>query len=385
MGDKLASRAAVQKAGVPTVPGSKKALSTPGELTDIAKTIGFPLLIKASAGGGGKGMRVVRSMEEIPSTFSEASGEAESAFGDPTVFAEKYVENPRHIEIQIFGDCSGNLVYLGERECSIQRRHQKLVEECPSPVVDDSFRSELGEAAIKVAKVARYQNAGTVEFLVDDSGSSIEFYFLEMNTRLQVEHPVTELVTGRDLVSEQFRVAAGLPLSFSQRNISLNGWAMECRIYAEDPSQNFMPSPGIVTTYQEPNGPGIRNDSGVYQGFQIPVEYDPLISKLITYGRDRDETIRRMQRALSEYRIGGVRTSIPFFIRLLEDPQFLNGSFHTHFIEQQGLLESVKRNDCVDEITLLGAAVNHVINRPATDSVKKKQKGWKEYGRRFWQ
>ena len=386
MGDKLASRSAVQATGVPTVPGSEGALSSSDELKKLAGSIGYPLLVKASAGGGGKGMRIIRSDNEISSAFSAATGEASSAFGNPTVYAERYIENPRHIEIQVFGDSQGNLVYLGERECSIQRRHQKLVEECPSPIVSSELRQQLGEAALRVARVAQYQNAGTVEFLVETSDSSINFYFLEMNTRLQVEHPVTELVTGRDLVVEQFKVAAGQPLGFTQNEITINGSAIECRIYAEDPSLNFLPSPGRVTTYLEPNGPGVRNDSGVYQGFQIPIEYDPLISKLITYGKNRNEAIRRMRRALAEYRIGGVKTSIPFFIRLLEEAKFLEGDFHTHFIEQQGLLEPLPEAvDGSSEIPLLGAAVSHVINQPSSPKRSFVQSGWKEYGRRFWQ
>jgi len=386
MGDKLASRKAVQSAGVPTIPGSRGALNSPEELSRVADSIGFPLLLKASAGGGGKGMRIIRSDQEISAAFAAASGEAASAFGDATVYAERYIENPRHIEIQVFGDHKGNHVHLGERECSIQRRHQKLVEESPSPIVDADFRRRLGEAALKVAQVARYRNAGTVEFLVDPSRSGPHFYFLEMNTRLQVEHPVTELVTGRDLVVEQFRVAAGEPLSFSQDEVILKGAAIECRIYAEDPGLNFIPSPGRLTTYHEPAGPGIRSDSGVYGGFSIPVEYDPLISKLVAFGKDRDEAIRRMRRALLEYRVGGVRTTIPFFIQLMNSARFLEGNYNTHFIEQQGLLEDLVESAAKDpDIPVLGAAVSHLVNRPAAVEKPRSRSGWKEYGRRFWQ
>lgn len=386
MGDKLASRKAVEEAGVPVIPGSKGALESSKDLEKLAQSIGFPILLKASAGGGGKGMRIIRNGGEIPSAFSAASGEAASAFGNPTVYAEKYIEKPRHIEVQVFGDRFGNLVYLGERECSIQRRHQKLIEECPSPIVDPAFRSEIGEAALRVARIAQYENAGTVEFLVDDSGSSLRFYFLEMNTRLQVEHPVTEMVTGRDLVVEQFRVASGLPLSFDQSEIDLNGAAIECRIYAEDPDQNFMPSPGKITVYHEPSGPGIRNDSGVYAGFRIPLEYDPLVSKLITYGRSREEAIVRMRRALKEFRIGGVKTSIPFFMRLLEDSEFIVGNLHTHFIEQRGLIDAERNSDPeAIEISMIGAAVNQALRKSLIKRESPRKSGWKEYGRKFWQ
>jgi acetyl-CoA carboxylase biotin carboxylase subunit len=386
MGDKLASRKAVEEAGVPVIPGSKGALESSRDLERLAQSIGFPILLKASAGGGGKGMRIIRNGEEIPSAFSSASGEAASAFGNPTVYAERYIEKPRHIEVQVFGDRFGNLVYLGERECSIQRRHQKLIEECPSPIVDPAFRAEIGEAAVRVARIAQYENAGTVEFLVDDSDSTLRYYFLEMNTRLQVEHPVTEIVTGRDLVVEQFRVAGGLPMSFNQSEIDLDGAAIECRIYAEDPDQNFMPSPGKITAYYEPSGPGIRNDSGVYAGFQIPLEYDPLVSKLITYGRSRKEAIFRMRRALKEFRIGGVKTSIPFFIRLLEDSEFIVGNLHTHFIEQQGLIDAERNPDPeAIEISMIGAAVNQALRKSLIKRESPRKSGWKEYGRKFWQ
>jgi acetyl-CoA carboxylase biotin carboxylase subunit len=288
-------------------------------------------MLKAAAGGGGKGMRLVRDASRLAADFEAAAGEAQNAFGDSSVYLEKYISRPRHVEIQILADRHGNTVHLGERECSLQRRHQKVIEECPSPLLDEDLRSRMGSAAREVALAAGYVNAGTVEFLMDGDRN---FYFLEMNTRLQVEHPVTELVTGIDIVREQFRIAAGEPLALTQQDITLRGWALECRIYAEDTEHGFFPSPGIIRRLHEPNGPGIRIDSGVYEGWDVPIHYDPLIAKLVTHGSDRSQAVARMQRALSEYRIEGIKTTTGFFSELLSDPQFLAGDLSTGLIEE---------------------------------------------------
>ncbi len=381
MGDKISSRRTVVETGVAVVPGSSGSLTTPQEALEVAERIGYPILLKARAGGGGKGMRKVDNPKHLGQLFAVASGEAASAFGDATLYLEKYIGRPRHIEVQVAGDHHGHLVHLGERECSIQRRHQKLVEECPSPRVGEEFRRQLGEAALAAARAVGYFNLGTVEFLVDGSVEDPvpPFYFLEMNTRLQVEHPVTEMVTGIDLVALQIEIASGKPLPFEQSDISWSGWALECRIYAEDPSRNFIPSPGRLTTYQEPNGPGIRNDSGVSVGSTIPLEYDPLISKLIATGPDRPAAIARMRRALSEFRIGGVRTTIPFFEKLLTHPRFLSGQLHTHFIEQ----EQLDRDSSGDPtLAVLAAAVEHVLAGPAvTSKPQPAVSRWKDSGR----
>ncbi len=389
MGNKTASRKAVETVGVRVVPGSPDAVASVEEARAWGERIGFPLLVKASAGGGGKGMRVVRNEGDLESAFRAASGEAQSSFGDSSVYIERYLEKPRHIEIQVLLDQQGNGIHLGERECSIQRRHQKLVEECPSPAVDEEFRAELGAAALKVARAAGYFNAGTVEFLVEtlESGE-LGYYFLEMNTRLQVEHPVTELVTGLDLVREQILIASGRSIrqESDQKSgrIRLEGAAIECRIYAEDPSRNFFPSPGVVSTLFEPSGPGVRNDSGVYAGFEIPLEYDPLISKLITFGKDRPEAICRMRRALSEYKIGGVRTTIPFFQRLLSHPEFLAGNLSTHFIEDYGLVSDQKTPD-KEELPAVAGVIDYFLrNRKPSTTASTRSSAWKDYGRKDW-
>ncbi|HLV01296.1 MAG TPA: acetyl-CoA carboxylase biotin carboxylase subunit, partial [Acidobacteriota bacterium] len=314
MGSKLASRKAAQHAGVPIVPGSTIPAKPDKSALQEAERLGYPLLVKASAGGGGKGMRVVGSAPDLSAALEAAQNEAQSSFGDATVYLEGFISRPRHIEIQILVGADGEAIHLGERECSIQRRYQKLVEESPSPAVDASLRARMAEAALELCRAVGYRNAGTIEFLVDEGGN---FYFLEMNTRLQVEHPVTELVTGIDIVREQILIASGAKTSVRQSDVQTNGHALECRIYAEDPYQGFLPSPGTISTLFEPSGPGVRNDSGVYQGATIPVHYDPLISKLCAWGSSRTEAIARMRRALREYQIGGVRTSIPFFDQLL--------------------------------------------------------------------
>ena len=328
-GSKTAARRLARQAGVPTVPGTDQDLSDE-EVTALAAQIGFPLLIKAAAGGGGKGMRIVREPGDLPSALRAARSEGQSSFGDQAVYLEKYLERPRHIEMQVLADGAGQVIYLGERECSIQRRHQKVVEEAPSAFVGEALRRRLGEAAVAIAAAAGYRNAGTVEFLVDRDRN---FYFLEVNARLQVEHPVTEMVTGLDLVKAQIGIAAGGPLPLSQEEVRVRGHALECRIYAEDPFRNFIPSPGRIVTFRPPGGPGVRDDTGVYEGYEVPVHYDPLIAKLITWGESRGEAIQRMRRALQEYTIIGIQTTIPFHRRVMEDPTFLAGEVDTTYVD----------------------------------------------------
>src|SRR5437016_1069900 len=317
MGSKTRARQQMEKAGVPCVPGTSRGLESFGQAERVAEEIGYPLMLKAAAGGGGKGMRLVRSREELKPALESAKSEALRAFGDSEVYVEKLIANPRHIEVQVLADEHGNVVHLGERECSIQRRHQKVLEEAPSPIVDEQMRRRMGEVAVRVAKAAGYTNAGTVEFLVDEAR---KFYFLEMNTRLQVEHPVTELVTGLDLVHLQIRIAAGEKLPFVQEDIQLRGHAIECRVYAEDPDNNFFPSPGRISTCIEPSGPGVRLDAGIYAGWNVGTDYDPLLSKLVASGADRDQAIARIRRAIDEYVITGVKTNLSLFRRILTDP-----------------------------------------------------------------
>ncbi len=335
MGDKAVARATVTRAGVPVVPGTEGEGSLRDEeLLAMAPRIGFPLLIKATAGGGGKGMREVRDLAEMPGLLHAARREAESSFGDGNVYLEKLVEGARHIEIQVLADMHGNAIHLGERECSIQRRHQKLLEECPSPFIndDDEMRMRMGDVAVRAAQAVGYVNAGTIEFLVDKDKN---FYFLEMNTRLQVEHPVTEMVTGVDIVKEQIRIARGRQLRYLQEDILINGWAIECRINAEDPYTNFMPSTGQISHIWPPTGPGVRVDTGVYPCFEISPYYDSLISKLIVWGETRAEAILRMRRALEEYKIVGVHTNIPFHQTLMDSHRFMAGQYDTRFVEER--------------------------------------------------
>lgn len=332
MGSKTSARQAAVDAGVPVVPGTIKPLASLSEAKDAAAQFGYPVMLKASAGGGGKGMRLVTVENELRSAFDNAKSEAASAFGDPSLYLEKAIERPRHIEIQVFADAAGNVVHLGERECSIQRRHQKVVEECPSPINDPKLREKMGAAAVKLAQAVNYLGAGTVEFLVADA--TREFYFLEMNTRLQVEHPVTELVTGIDLVREQIQVAAGANLSFRQDDVQLQGHAIECRVYAEDPDNNFFPSPGKITQLRVPAGPGVRDDSGVGPDSEVSIYYDPLISKLAAWGRTREEAIDRLRRALDEYLIVGIKTTLPFFRQIVNDTEFIAGRLDTGFISR---------------------------------------------------
>lgn len=331
MGDKSTARETMLRIGVPTVPGSDGLVEDEKSALEIARQIGYPLMIKATAGGGGRGMRLVPEESELIKLFLAAQGEAEAAFGNPGVYLEKFIERPRHIEFQILADSHGNVIHLGERDCSIQRRHQKLLEEAPSPVLTPELRTKMGEAAVRVAKAINYVGAGTVEFLLDQSGS---FYFMEMNTRIQVEHPVTEMITGLDLIAEQIRIAQGEPLSLTQEQVQLNGHAIECRINAEDPDHNFRPNPGRISGYLPPGGPGVRMDSHVYTDYEIPPYYDSLIGKLIVWAPDRTEAIARMRRALRECAITGLPTTLNFHQRILERPEFIKGEVYTNFVLQ---------------------------------------------------
>ena len=333
MGSKTGARRIAIKAGAPVVPGTEAALKDVAEAKIAAKKLGYPVLLKASAGGGGKGMRRVDREEDLEGALRDASSEALRSFRDGDVYVEKLVVEPRHIEIQILGDHHGNLIHLGERECSIQRRHQKVMEECPAPVMQQfpKLRQKMGDAAVRVARAAGYTNAGTIEFLVDRDGN---FYFLEMNTRLQVEHPVTELVTGIDLVEWQLRIAAGERLTIRQQDVTWRGSAIECRVYAEDPEQNYMPSPGKIEHLREPSGPGIRLDSGVYEGWTVPMEYDPLLAKLCAWAYTREDAAQRLDRALAEYSLTGVRTNLSLFRDILVDPEFLAGRLSTGFLDE---------------------------------------------------
>jgi acetyl-CoA carboxylase biotin carboxylase subunit len=331
MGSKTRARQAMERARVPFVPGTSRGVESPEEAQQIAERIGYPVMLKAAAGGGGKGMRLVHQSGEMKSALEGARSEAQRAFGDAEVYIEKAIINPRHIEMQILADEHGNMVYLGERECSLQRRHQKVLEEAPSPMVDADMRRRMGEVAVRVAQAASYTNAGTIEFLVDEQNN---FYFLEMNTRLQVEHPVTELVTGLDLVRLQIRIAAGEKLPFTQEDVRVRGHAIECRIYAEDPDNSFFPSPGEIKSLFSAAGPGIREDSGMYEGWTVPTDYDPLLAKLIGYGGDRDEAIAKLQRALGEYFVGGIKTNLSLFRRILRDPDFRAARLDTGFLDR---------------------------------------------------
>ena len=355
MGNKTTARKIMAEAGVPILPGTNESIESDDEVYEIAKGIGFPIMIKAAAGGGGKGMRIVNSADELKSCLRAARSEAGSSFGDSSVYVEKYLENPRHIEIQILADKYGNSVHLFERECSIQRRHQKIIEETPSTVVDDKLREKMGKAALKAVKAVNYSNAGTVEFLVDKEKN---FYFLEMNTRLQVEHAITEIVTGIDIVREQVRIAAGEKLGLTQDNIKRNGCAMECRIYAEDPDNNFLPSPGTIRALRSPGGYGIRYDTSAFEGCNISVHYDPLISKLVVWGKDREETRRRMLRALNEYSITGIKTTIPFLKKVIKNKFFISGDIDTNFIASRIERSSAPSDESL-KIAILTAVVDH--------------------------
>jgi acetyl-CoA carboxylase, biotin carboxylase subunit len=392
MGSKTRARQHMEKANVPFVPGTSRGLQSVQEAEKAAAEIGYPVMLKAAAGGGGKGMRLVNSPQELRSALEGARSEAERAFGDDEVYMEKYIVNPRHIEMQVLADEYGNTVWLGERECSIQRRHQKVMEEAPSPLVDAEMRRRMGEIAVRVAKAASYTNAGTIEFLSDQNKN---FYFLEMNTRLQVEHPVTELITGLDLVHLQIRIAAGERLPFTQNDIQIRGHAIECRIYAEDPDNNYFPSPGKITLLLTPAGPGIRRDSGMYEGWSVPIDYDPLLAKLIGYGTDREQTIGRLTRALNEYFVGGIKTNISLFRRILNDADFQAGRLHTGFLD--ALLAKQSGNGSVDsdkEVAAIAAGVFAMLDPGSmnvngvsgsgkgTDSRSETESAWKRVARR---
>jgi acetyl-CoA carboxylase biotin carboxylase subunit len=356
MGNKIEARKAMRAAGVPVVPGSTGGVSSESEVRKVADSVGYPILIKAASGGGGRGMRIVRTKAEIGPALAACRSEAESAFGDGTVYVEKYSDRVRHIEVQILADSTGETIHLGERECSIQRRHQKLIEESPSPLIGPKERMRIGDAAVKACRAIGYRSAGTVEFLCDDEGN---FHFMEVNARLQVEHPVTEFVTGLDLVKEQFRIAAGEAISIKQADVVLRGSSIECRILAEDPDQGFMPSPGRIDRLRAPGGPGVRDDTGIYEGYTMPIHYDSLISKLVVWGATRGEAIDRMRRALDEYLLEGVPTTISFLRRVMEDPRFRAGELHTRFIESMngGPSENVEDATMASDIAAIAAVL----------------------------
>jgi acetyl-CoA carboxylase, biotin carboxylase subunit len=388
LGSKTAARELAFRAGVPMVPGVREPIPHLEAARNIANDIGYPVLLKAVAGGGGKGMRMVGNAHELPAAWRDAASEALNAFGDGRVYIEKYLDRPRHIEMQIFADSHGNVIYLGERECSVQRRHQKVIEEAPSPFMTPELRRAMGEAAVRLAGEAGYTNAGTAEFLVD---AGRNFYFLEVNTRLQVEHPVTEAVTGFDLVKLQLHIAAGERLPVTQNDVSLRGHAMECRIYAEDPENHFFPWPGHITLWRTPHGPGIRLDEGVYEGWTVPGEYDPLLAKLIASGADRAETLARLERALEELAIGGIRTNVALFQKLIADAEFRSGAIHTRWLDER--LASLLRARAKDsdaavetletEVAMVAAALWQVGNSKSADEhVAQPISRWREDGRR---
>ncbi len=379
MGDKIQSRRTVSKQGVPVIPGTYEALRD-DDMLAAANQVGFPLFVKASAGGGGKGMRRVNAPEELATAITRARSEAEASFGDGTVYLERIVENARHVEVQILADGRGNVIHLGERECSIQRRHQKLLEESPSVALDDELRARMGAAAVNAARAANYVNAGTIEFLLDKHRN---FYFLEMNTRLQVEHPVTELVTGVDIVKEQLRIASGRPLTLEQSDVQIRGAAMECRITAEDPYNGFLPSTGKILSLHEPTGPGVRLESGVYEGFDVSLYYDPLIAKLCVWGPDRAAVIMRMKRALFEYKVLGIQTSIPFHQKLLTSTSFIGGHFDTSFLDENFTMEQDTAPENEQIAAIVAALLTHdrrqrAINIPPPTGGTRG--GWKRFG-----
>jgi acetyl-CoA carboxylase, biotin carboxylase subunit len=379
MGDKIRARQAVKASGMPVVPGTMESLKNIEAAYSFAREFGFPIMIKAIAGGGGKGMRLAKNERELEDGFHLAKSEAEAAFGDPSLYLERKIEQPHHVEVQILADHHGNIVHLGERECSIQRRHQKVIEESPSPFISSETRRRMTNVAVKTASDLGYSNAGTMEFLVD---ADQNFYFLEMNTRLQVEHPVTEAVTGVDIVREQIRIAAGEELTISQNEISQRGAAIECRIYAEDPEHSFLPSPGKITALRVPGGPGIRDDTGIYEGFEVPVHYDPLLAKLIAWGRTRGEAIERMTRALEEYQILGIKTTIPFYERVMRNPQFICGNVTTAFIDEVFREEDESREHPLEHIAIIAAAISQFESSAAIVSQPPQgQNPWKALAR----
>ena len=383
MGDKLAARRTVAKSGVPLVPGSDAGLRNE-ELQNVAFEIGFPIMIKASAGGGGKGMRVVEKPSEFMSALDGARREAASAFGNDEVYLEKLIPNARHIEVQLLADSHGKIIHLGERECSIQRRHQKLIEEAPSVAVEETLRDEIGKIAIAAAESVDYVNAGTVEFLFDSRNG--QYYFLEMNTRLQVEHPVTEMVTGVDIVKEQIAIAAGRRMRYRQEDVVPKGWSIECRVTAEDPFNGFMPNTGTVVYLQEPTGPGVRVESALYRGYEVTFDYDPMVAKLVVWGETRAEAILRMRRALNEYRISGIKTSIPFHQEMMDSTEFIWGTFDTGFLDRRRLRRSAERSKEHEKIAAVAAALiahdegRQAVHIGASDS-ERQGSTWKRNGR----
>ena len=393
LGSKTSARQAMEKAGVPFVPGSTHGLMLK-EAQDIAAKIGYPVMLKAAAGGGGKGMRLVHTATELPSAYESASSEAARSFSSGEVYIEKYIERPRHVEVQILADSHGNTVHLGERECSMQRRHQKVIEESPSPVLDADLRARMGATAVRVAQAAGYVNAGTVEFLLD---AQKDFYFLEVNTRLQVEHPVTEMVTGFDLVHLQLHIAAGGKLAFAQQDVHLRGHALECRIYAEDPDNNFFPSPGVIQRLHEPSGPGVRVDSGVFEGWNVPLDYDPMLAKLIVYAATREQAIERMLRSLAEYHVGGIKTNLGLFQRILHDANFTSGKMDTGYLDRmlaEGKREVAAPNERELQLAAIAAVMfscdgsaksstSLAISTSNTNETTSKESGnWKQSARR---
>jgi acetyl-CoA carboxylase biotin carboxylase subunit len=385
LGSKTRARQAADAAGMPRTPGSTTGLASVEEALEVAGQIGYPVMLKAAAGGGGKGMRAIAKPEELRPAFEAARSEAERAFGSGEVYLEKLIEQPRHVEIQVLGDEHGNCLYLGERECSVQRRHQKVIEEAPSAVVGPELRKRMGEAAVRLAKTAGYTNAGTVEFLLDKDGS---FYFLEMNTRLQVEHPVTELVTGLDLVHMQIDVAEGKPLALRQEDVTLRGHAIECRVYAEDPENQFFPSPGRITRLLQPGGPGIREDCGVYEGWTVPMDYDPMLSKLIAYAPTREMAIARLLRALDEYVIGGIRSNLGLFRKILQDEDFQRAVIDTGYLDRllsASTVSESEREPAVKLAAALGAAVLETTRNAKTNGATGSghaERAWKLTARR---
>lgn len=382
MGDKLSAKALMKEAKVPTVPGSDGGVETLEEAVLVTKKIGYPVIIKASAGGGGKGMRVVKSEDELESAFRACRSEGQNYFADPTVYIEKFINDPKHIEIQVFGDTHGNVVHLFERECSVQRRHQKIIEEAPSPSVPQDVRIKMGEAAVRAAKRIGYVGAGTIEFIFDNKTK--EYFFMEMNTRLQVEHPITEQTTGFDLVREQISVAAGNPLSFKQEDIKQKGFAIECRICAEDPI-TYKPHPGVIGACRHPQGPFLRVDSYAYPGYEVPIYYDPMISKVITWGETREEAIDRMQRALTEFVITGIKTNIVLHKTILDHPKFRDGSYTTQFIEKNfEVLEPKLFSEIEDPVFLISAAIQAYNDRKSKDVRQLNVvSNWKRTGRKL--
>ncbi len=386
MGDKISARETMIAAGVPVVPGSQEDLQSMDQVKSVINSIGLPVMLKATAGGGGKGMRLIRKEEEIEDAYNTAKSEALSSFGNDIVYIEKYIESPHHIEFQILGDNHGNIIHLCERECSVQRRHQKIVEECPSPLMTSTLREEMGQAAIRAAQAVDYSGAGTIEFLVDDK---LNYYFLEMNTRLQVEHPITEEVLGIDLVKEQIIIANSEPLRLKQEDIVQRGHAIECRICAEDSENNFMPSPGVIKHLISPQGIGTRLDNYIYNGYEIPMHYDPMVGKLIVWAVTREYALERMRRALFEYRITGVKTNISYLRKIMDTPDFVSGKYDTHFIEKNNdrLMETSYQGtkDENEDIAIIAAYMDYILNleenAPKNEDSRPISR-WKEFGKR---